>query len=245
VPPIRTPALILHCFPYGDTSKILRLLTPEHGLRSVIAKGAYGPKSRFGALLEPFTAGEAQFNLREGPELFILTGFALSRSRQGLGRNLAAFTGASLLAEVALRCGTEEPHPELYELMVSGLDRLADPRVHASAAAIPAVWSLISLLGYRPEMESCISCGRGIGFERAAAFDLGAGGIVCPDCRPELPMLPGEVRRQVASMAGDAGTVQSAMDFRSHGSLLGRFLEAHLAHDRPLRSLPLFLEQLE
>ena len=49
-------ALILQAYPYGETSRILKLLCESHGLRTVIAKGARRPKSRFGGLLEPFTA---------------------------------------------------------------------------------------------------------------------------------------------------------------------------------------------
>src|SRR5687767_5106212 len=102
MPLVSGPAIILQAFPYSDTSKILRLLTREHGLQSVIAKGAFRPKSRFGGVLEPFTDGIASFMLREVRDLHTLTGFELLRSRQAMGTHLVRFGGASLIAELVL-----------------------------------------------------------------------------------------------------------------------------------------------
>ena len=90
---------------------MLRLFTLEHGVRSVMAKGALRPKSRYGGVLEPFTEGTATFYLKEGRDLHTLSGFDLLRSRQALGRSLVGFAGASLLAEIVMRTGTEEAHP--------------------------------------------------------------------------------------------------------------------------------------
>ncbi len=37
---VSTPAIVLHAFRYGESSKIVRLVTPGHGVLSAIAKGA-------------------------------------------------------------------------------------------------------------------------------------------------------------------------------------------------------------
>lgn len=244
MPPILTPALILHAFPYGDTSKILRLLTPDYGLRSLIAKGARSAKSRFGGVLEPFTEGEAQFNLREGKDLFTLAGFSLIRSRQGIGRDLAAFSGASLLAEIALRVGTEEPDPDLYHFLVETLDRLARPEDSADRIALSALWGLIGMVGFQPEMEACVRCGRALDPNEPSRFDVEGGGVVCRSCRPSGRTLESRIRHQVLSMSRGAEVDVAANDLTVHGALLEAFLPAHLSPDRGLRSLTLFREQL-
>lgn len=241
---VRTPALILHTFPYGDTSRILRVLTPDYGLRSVIAKGARNPRSRFGGVLEPFTEGEAQFTLREGRDLLTLTGFSLSRSRQGIGRALASFTGASLLAEIALRVGTEEPHPELYHLLTAGLDRLAEPSPAPEATALTALWSLIGIVGFRPEMETCLRCDRRLLATEDARFDVEGGGIVCKSCRREGRILPAPVRTEIIAMNRGEIPPIPVLHLRVHGALLDAFLPAHLSPERGLRSLALFRDQL-
>jgi hypothetical protein len=71
---VRSRCLILQSYPYSETSRILRLLTEDFGVQSVIAKGARRPKSRFGGLLEPFTEGTASFYHRETRDLHTLGG---------------------------------------------------------------------------------------------------------------------------------------------------------------------------
>src|SRR5579885_3075037 len=45
---------VLHHSPYRDTSRILEVLTREHGRLSLFARGVRGPKSRLAAILQPF-----------------------------------------------------------------------------------------------------------------------------------------------------------------------------------------------
>jgi DNA repair protein RecO (recombination protein O) len=244
MPPVQTRALVLHAFPYGDTSRILRILTRDFGLRSVIAKGAQSPRSRFGGILEPFTEGDAQFNLRDGRDLFALSGFTLIRSRQGIGRDLAAFAGASLLAEIVLRLGTEEPQPDFFIFLVDALDRLAEPQNDASATALGTLWLAIGHLGFQPEMESCVHCGRHFDERESSRFDAQAGGAACLLCRPTGRQLPGRIRHEIARMSRGDTPQEIPHDRALHGAVFHAFISAHLTLDRPFRALPLFLEQL-
>ena len=49
-----TPAYILHHRPYRDTSRILEVISPEHGRLSVFARGVRGPKAKLASVLQPF-----------------------------------------------------------------------------------------------------------------------------------------------------------------------------------------------
>jgi DNA repair protein RecO (recombination protein O) len=49
-----TPAYVLHHRPYRDTSRILEVITREHGKLSLFARGVRGPKAKLAALLQPF-----------------------------------------------------------------------------------------------------------------------------------------------------------------------------------------------
>jgi DNA repair protein RecO (recombination protein O) len=245
VPLISTRVLILQTFPYSDTSKILRLFSLEHGLRSAIAKGALRPKSRFGGLLEPFTEGEAQLYLKEGRDLHTLGGFDLVRSRQALGRSLGAFAGASLASEIVLRFATEEPHPQLYEVLVRTLDRIAEANPpEAAQVALAGVWAMVSLLGYRPETRACIGCGRELVPEETARFDVEAGGVSCTRCRPRGRTLNGASRNELRMMVEGEPLEVPITQPGLHSALLQVFLASHLFQEHPLRSLDLFLEHL-
>lgn len=238
-------ALILQGFPYSDTSKILKLLCEHHGVRTVIAKGAMRPRGRFGGLLEPFTEGQVQFRLKEGRDMHTLSGFDLVRSRQALGRDLVAFAGASLLAEVALRFGTAEPDPELFHLLVREMNRLAAATPEeVPAAALAGIWQLISLLGYEPRLDACVGCGQEIAPNEPSRFDVEAGGVTCTSCRPGGRVVSAETRHELEAMCVGESAGTELSDWSVHRALLRAFVGTHLTQEHPLRSLELFTDML-
>jgi len=244
VPPVTTRAVILHSFAYGETSRILRLLTADHGLRSAIAKGARSPKGRFGGLLEPFTEGEAQFSIREGRDLSTLTGFSLVRGRQSIGRDLTAFSGASLVAEVLLRFATDEPQPELFSSAIRTFDLLGTEGVEGAAVTLAALWSITSIFGFEPEWRCCVRCGREMDGHRSARFDVDSGGVACIQCRPVGRPLSPAVLDDLVAMCSRRETVPDLQDRRLHADIVSAFLSTHVLHGQPLRSLSLFLDQV-
>jgi DNA repair protein RecO (recombination protein O) len=48
------PAYILHHRPYRDTSRILEVMTREHGRLSLFARGVRGPRAKLASTLQPF-----------------------------------------------------------------------------------------------------------------------------------------------------------------------------------------------
>src|ERR1700758_4242428 len=48
------PAYILHHRPYRDTSRILDVITREHGRLTLFARGVRGPRAKLAAVLQPF-----------------------------------------------------------------------------------------------------------------------------------------------------------------------------------------------
>lgn len=239
---ISLDSVILQSFAYSETSKILRLLTRTHGVRSVIAKGALRPRSRYGGILEPFTDGVATLYLKEGRDLQTLSGFELRRSRQGLGRHLVRFGGASLLGELILRTASEEAHPELFDAFRRGLDaldRAADTELEA--AVLAEAWHLIGHLGFAPALDSCLGCGREVEPAEATTFDHAAGGIRCPECAPSSPgrPLPPHAREALVRLGRRERVPLDRT--AAHWQLLRRFLLHHVIEGRELRSLE-FLE---
>ncbi|HEU4451458.1 MAG TPA: DNA repair protein RecO [Longimicrobium sp.] len=246
MPLVTTRALVLQSFPYSETSKILRLYTLDWGLRSVIAKGALRPKSRYGGVLEPFTEGAATFYLKEGRDLHTLSGFDLLRSRQALGRSLAAFAGASLLAELVLRYATEEPHPALYETLLAAWDLIAEAGAgeEAARAVLTATWTIVALLGWEPQTEHCIVCERPLVPMENVRFDTVAGGVACLRCRPAGRIIDAASRAELTRMVRGQTPQGPLANPALHRALLRAFLETHISEERPFRSLDLFLDQV-
>ncbi len=245
MPIVTDSALILQVYPYSETSKILRLLTRGHGVRSAMARGALRPKSRYGGVLEPFTQGVATMFVKENRELQTLSGFDLERSRQRLGDDLIRFAAASLLAEVVLLAGSEASDPALFDGIVAWLDRIeaSDP-ADVEANAVTAAWTLVGALGFAPELERCIRCGREPADDEATRFDYAAGGVLCEACGGGTGVaLPPHGRAALAAMG--RGEIVSLDRYGAYWTLLDRFLTYHVTEGRSLRSLAFLAEAVE
>ena len=247
---VTTQATILKTYEYSETSKILRLLTRDLGLSSVIAKGARRPKSRFGGLLEPYTDGIATFYTKEGRELHTLSAFELQRERQSLGRDLLRYAGAGLLTEIALRFAASSADRELFEGLRQGLDRLVDEDVAVETLILTEAWKLIERLGFAPSIDRCSLCNRPTPAEEPAHFDLGGGGLICGSCRPgmrdvKLRGLTATARTELAGLlSGGRPSSQELTTAATQRELLRDFIAYHLADHRALNSFRFLEERL-
>lgn len=245
MPLVATPAIVLHGFDYLESSRVLRLLTREAGVVSVLARGAR--RQRRGGMpgADLFAAGEAHISIRPTRELQTLTGFDVTHAHAGIGLALERFAAAAALAELALRYAAGEANPALHDLVAGSLAALATAQPQdAAAVALRAGWSLLATSGFAPALESCAGCHAAIPPGNAAPFDARAGGVLCDRCSrdtTQLRTLPPAARALLASwLAGSpAEPVRFAGDnptVRAHQRLLREFAREHLHDGRPLRA---------
>jgi len=192
-------ALLLRRVPYGNTSLIVHVLTPAHGRRELMAKGAHRPKNRLCGVLDWFDTLELEWTeARErpgmaprAPELGQVRAGALLTRRRGLTRDIGAYRAAQSMTEmmeVATRFGAAEP--ESFALLTEGYDALdarADGAVAGAPEAILAAFdlALADLLGLSPALDRCAVCGEPAppveerGGAPRAAFSAALGGRLC------------------------------------------------------------------
>lgn len=240
---VTTPAVILQAFPYGDTSRILRLATRDHGVQSVIAKGAMRPRSRFGGRLQVLSSGVAHFHRRANRDLHPLSGFDVTDQHVALAGDLRRFTAAAALAELVLRTAHEEPQPEVFAALEATLDRLAaGPPDRLGYVALAGLWHTVILLGFAPTVDHCVRCERPLGAR--AWFALAEGGLLCAACgRGTGPGALG-IEDQAALRqfldGDDAGPALSSRHQAAHRRLLARFVRRHVTDDAALPALALW-----
>jgi DNA repair protein RecO (recombination protein O) len=237
VPIVTTSCLVLQTYRFGDTSKILRLLTFDHGPLSALARGALRPKSRLSGVLEPFVEGRATLYLKPNRDLHTLSDFDLVRSRQSLGSDMARFAGASVLAELVLRLAPAEQDERVFSALKVGLDQLVQaPAGSATAVSAAMIWELVRVFGFEPSLSDCLSCGHSITSSESARFDMGEGGLRCAECAGAGILLPPEELGTLRRLAvdGDRSVDDvSALQLR----LLRDFIRLHVAEDLRIRSL--------
>ncbi|MGH8140753.1 MAG: DNA repair protein RecO [Steroidobacteraceae bacterium] len=115
------PAYILHHRPYRDTSRILEVLTREHGRLSLFARAVRGPKAKLASVLQPFQLLLLSWSGRG--EAGQLT--AAESAEHAAPLPAACLMAAFYLNELLIKLTTRhDPLPALFDDYHAALDRL-------------------------------------------------------------------------------------------------------------------------
>jgi DNA repair protein RecO (recombination protein O) len=246
VPQVSTPAIILATLRYGETSKIVRLATRDHGVQSAIAKGALRPKSPFGAALQVLSGGQAQLILSERRDLHLLTSFDFAAVPVTIARDVGRYATATVLAEITLHFSPAEPHPESFEVLKLALARLEQAeRAILPAVSLQEVWRVVGSLGFAPGRDDCVRCGRPIPEGGPLPFSAPDGGALCGACAggPESTLLPPDARLALSLLLGERDELPD-LDERNaaaHRRLAARYIRYHMGEGAKLPALEFWL----
>jgi DNA repair protein RecO (recombination protein O) len=245
---IQSDAIVLSAIRYGETSKIVRLATRDHGVISAIAKGASRPRSRFGAAVQVLSHGLAHWIPPRHGELNTLTAFDLANLPIGLGESLPRYAAAIALAEVVQRFVSTEPDELVFDGLTAGLARLEDAAVTVvEAEGLRALWQVLGHLGFAPATEACVLDGTVVAGAERFAFSASDGGALCPECahsRAAHWLERSDYEDLIALLDPDAPL--PALDERhatAHRRLLARFVQHQVAEGADLPALEFWLRE--
>lgn len=177
----KSPAIVLRQRKLGDVDKIVTLYSANYGKLDAVAKGVRRVTSRLAGHVEPLNHGS--YMLAHGRSLDIITQAQTIETFQPLRDDLDRLSRALYAAELVDRFTEERSENfDLYRLLLDTLRRLAQ-RDDLDLALRFFEMSLLSLMGYQPELGRCVTCGRPPEME-TNAWAPAVGGVVCTRCRP-------------------------------------------------------------
>jgi DNA repair protein RecO (recombination protein O) len=179
---ITTDALVLRTRPYGESDRIVTLITATQGKVTGIAKGAKNSRRRFAGTLEPFVCIRASFRHRPSTDLVFLLRCELVKALRTFTRDLERYAAGSYVLELADRMvHGREPGAEVYRLV-----REAVVLLDAGIAVTPLLRAfelhLLAATGYTPDLGHCRGCGRPT--PDPAYLAAARGGLFCRACVP-------------------------------------------------------------
>jgi len=179
-------ALVIRLTEYSETSQIVTLFARQHGQVRLIGKGLRrGTRKRPAVGLDLLEAGEVTFvPAREYAGLGVLTEWLQSEGFGGLRRSLPRLYGGLYLAELLVALTVEaDPNPALFDHALDCLHALAGDRPVAPTI-VALQRALLEDIGFQPNLEGCVRCGKPRPAGRAASFSPQAGGLLCSSCGP-------------------------------------------------------------
>lgn len=177
----RSEAIVLRRHEVGEADRILTLYTPDRGKLVAIAKGVRRISSRKSGHVELFT--HVAVLLAAGRNLDVLTQAETIEPFRGIRDDLIRTTYAYHVAELTDRLTVDaSPLPAAFWLLrdtLAALSTADDPSLAARYFEV----RLLGLLGFRPQLFTCVACGKTVDPD-GNAFSPDLGGVVCPACAP-------------------------------------------------------------
>ena len=176
---VQTDALVLRSHRLGETSLIVTLFTRDHGLLRCVAKGARGPKSRFGASLEPGVTITAVVYRKLTRDLQLLSKADITAYWPALWEDPDRFARAGAVLEFLERAAYGEAgDPDLIDLATETLAAMSEaPPVALEAMLRAFEIQACRRLGYAPELTACLECRAPLG--QGGLFHPQKGGLLC------------------------------------------------------------------
>lgn len=178
---VKTRALVLRSLALGERDRLVVLFTLEKGKLSAVAPGARKIKSKLAAGVGLFTCGN--YLLHMGKSMATVTQMEIEKSFIKIRENAVTYGYGMYFAELIDKLVEEgEANPGLFHLLFNGWLQLEKGQADRELLARYFELNLLDLLGYRPHLGGCLTCGNVKG---PLYWHSGTGGILCSRCLPE------------------------------------------------------------
>ncbi|MCP3030347.1 DNA repair protein RecO [Halobacillus sp. A1] len=174
--------IVIRTRDYGETHKIVTILTREKGKIGVMARGAKKPKSRMASITQPFI--HAQFLIQIGSGLGSMSQGEMLTSLRSIREDIVKTAYASYLAELTDKLIDEkQPDPFIYEQLLQTYTWMAEGK-DCEILAMMYELKLYRKAGFAPKVDSCVNCGNE---EGPFSFSVVEGGYLCFRCKHKDP----------------------------------------------------------
>lgn len=169
---------------YGETSKIINVLTRELGIIGMMAKGARTMKSPLRSTTGKLTYGTFYIKYNEN-KLSNLKNVDIINSFRNLQTDIEKISYVSYLLELSTQVVKHAQSDEVYDLLISSIKKINDgfdPLVITNILEL----KFLQYLGVMPILDCCSVCGSTKSIATLSSFK---GGYLCNNCLKNEPIV--------------------------------------------------------
>ena len=173
---VKVKGIIVNESNYSETSKLLKIVTKEYGLISVMAKGAKSLKSKLRSVTTKLTYAEFQIYYKENKISNLVCADEIN-PLVNIKSDLLKISYASVLLELTEQVMKQSNDTNIFDLLVCTLLKIEDnydPMVITNILEL----KYLTYLGIKPSLDSCAVCGN----TNILTVSTNKGGFVCTNC---------------------------------------------------------------
>lgn len=160
-PPTWLPAIVVGMQDYAEADRIVRLLSPDHGRVSALARRARASKRRFGGALDIGNRVDAALRPGRG-SLWHVDEVRLVDGRLGAREDLSRLSLLAYACELVSSLARQDhAEPRLFGLLDMAcvlLDNMEEPPGDLFRLALEA--KALTFAGFTPVLDRCATCGK-------------------------------------------------------------------------------------
>lgn len=173
-----TEAIVLRQVKTSYGRKMILLFSKKYG--KISAGTGIGDKgrSKSSLVLKPFTHG--RYEMYKNRESYNINSAEVIKSYYKIGEDVDKYMNGAYVLEFTEKALAEEvPAPAVFRLLTEFFDMLETRDKAIGTLVLAYQVKLFRYLGIMPELERCTVCGEK---NKAAAFSIKDGGIICENC---------------------------------------------------------------
>lgn len=173
----KVTGIVLSDTNYSESSKILNVLTKEHGKIGIISKGCRNLKSSLRSVSSKLTYG--YFNIYYKQEgLSVLISVDIINDFSNIKQDLFKIGYVTFLSDLTNQVLKETSSNEIFDLFINGLIKINDdfdPMIITNIIEL----KYLNYLGVMPILDCCSVCGSNKKIVTVSSF---SGGYLCVNC---------------------------------------------------------------
>lgn len=162
---------------YSESSKILRILTKDYGLISIMSKGCRNLKSKLRGVSSKLVYANFQFYYKENGISTLISADILNTFRTIL-TNIDRISYASYLLDLTEQVYKQSGESEIYPILIIILLKINEGYDYEALTYIYEL-KLLDFLGIRPNIDGCSICGNQ---KNIITISTISGGYICQNC---------------------------------------------------------------
>lgn len=165
-----TDGIILSRINYGEADRIIKLLTPESGKISLMARGVRKPKSKLAGGIELFSVSNLTYIKGRG-DLGTLISSRLDKHYGNIVKKIERVQLGYDLIKMLDKATEDEPERDYFDVLTAGFEALNDDLIEVDLIRFWFLVRLLDLAGHSPNLESS-STGERLSPEQIYSFDF-------------------------------------------------------------------------
>lgn len=176
---IEEEVLILKEISYKENDKILHALSKKNGKIQLLSRGCKKNNSHIINVSQLFAYSKCA--LYKSKDMYIIDSAELIDNFYNIRNNMDAFLYGNYILELISFVAQENDVDEkIFNMTIGILHYLSHFNNDYDKIAAAYELKLVSMLGYKPDFNHCLSCGENI--KTDAIFSIEEGGFYCPSC---------------------------------------------------------------